>query len=157
MTATIPAGTSLLLRLGLVAATFCAAACDAEPQDLDDEVCAPEDGCDGIAEVQERAAAHAANVPPAFTSLRRTHSPPSYGDRLAVAERTNPVSPTPLPLAANLCDRDDPEVGYVADDAEGCGAIFFTCEPTWTAFENECGCGCEYTGATPYGVGLRAE
>ena len=157
MTATTSARTSLLLRLGLLAASLCAVACDAEPQDSTEEICTPEDGCDGIVEVQERGAAHSANVEPTLSSIRRAHSPPSYEETFAVAERTNPVSPAPLALAADTCDRDDPEVGYVADDAEGCASIFFSCEPSWRAFENECGCGCEYTGATPYGLGLRAE
>ena len=57
---------------------------------------------------------------------------------------THPVPE--LHLAAYICDRDDPNMSYVADDAEGCAAISVLCEPDWLYFETECGCGGEFTG-----------
>ncbi len=156
MTATTPARTSLL-RLVLLAASFCAVACDAEPQDSyieQGEVCGPEDGCDGIAEVQERDGAQSANVEPNLTSV---HGPPTHGDSLGVAVRTNPVGPTELRLPVPTCDRDDADLSYVADDPETCAVLLFTCAPGWRGFQSECGCGCEFTGDYADGFHLRAE
>ena len=120
-TSTSATPTSLLLRLGLLVATVFAVACDAEPQDPSRErieVCGPEDGCDGIADVQELDAA-----------------PSSSADYDST-------------FSANTCERDDPAMSYVADDAESCAMISVHCAPGWQYFSSGCGCGCEFTGMT---------
>lgn len=167
--------TPILSRLGPLAAALLVAACETgapEPS----EVCAPEDGCDGVVDVQERSAAQqrAESLaierrvitprPGSLAAERRVMAPQRITEDFTTrpaAEPTpefgftaTPDAQTPLDLerftAADHCeDDDDPDVTPVAFDPAQCASILIHCAPGWVNYSDACGCGCEFVGAAP--------
>jgi hypothetical protein len=45
-------------------------------------------------------------------------------------------------LRACVCNYDDPERKYVGKSRDECARIRFVCQPGWSYFADDCGCGC---------------
>ncbi|WP_437732993.1 hypothetical protein [Sorangium sp. So ce1335] len=48
----------------------------------------------------------------------------------------------PAPGAAQGCGVDGPLIKYVGQSQDACARIRFVCDPGWSYFSDDCGCGC---------------
>lgn len=162
MTASYDPRPSLLARVAAFAlAGLFAAGCD---QAADGE-CTPDDGCDGIASIEERpddvepvigeAVSHV--EPILATTAEEADAGHDAAGALHGPEREGGPFDHPRPPLSTIADadfhaegpqcasEDDPRVSYGAQDPEVCAGVLIHCEPGWTYFSSECGCGCVYT------------
>ena len=145
---------SLLARLAAVAlAGFFAVGCD----QADDGQCRPDDGCDGVDAI---VAAEAAPVQ--VEPILAVPVEPSVAPILATVAEEEEVEIDDLRVpwsheavvsedVAHWCPAEqDPNVTYIARDPEVCAEVIVSCLDGWANVPESCGCGCMYTGSTPY-------
>ncbi|MGK3984601.1 hypothetical protein WME99_16270 [Sorangium sp. So ce136] len=83
-----------------------------------------------------------------------TAPPPAEGGRVAEAEEALSLdaaggggAPTGAGGATGTgqpqgCGTDSPLLKYVGHSPDNCARIRFACEPGWSYFSDDCGCGC---------------
>lgn len=139
--------------LGLILGSLATLGCDhPDPS----EACLPEDGCDGVAAVEEETtlaaipvhqagpvAAHPGQATPQGSGAPRT---PVGGTDIALPPPV-PTDHPEIPEAACLVHPDDAaDWTVIAHDPEVCATISVHCLPDWVNLDPECGCGCRYVG-----------
>lgn len=145
---------SLLARLAAVAlAGFFAVGCD---QASDDGTCRPADGCDGVDAIVAVEAdpmpVEAILAAPALAPVAPLLATVVEDDEKEIDDLRVPwshQSVVPEDDGAACPADDDPNVSYVARDAEVCAEIVVSCLDDWANVPAVCGCGCMYEGFTP--------
>jgi hypothetical protein len=60
------------------------------------------------------------------------------------------IDSTAAPIDGVACDPSaEYNRSYVASSPAACAVLLYVCPPNTTAFQNECGCGCEQSSSCP--------